>query len=166
MTHGMDLVYRGRTVELRSRRFTAFNWPRTRIETPEINRNAFGTPSERGFSFEPPHIWTVGIVLRDRDSLTVEATTFSDAEKLDALYSVWQIHGGDIILHDYTRYFFEEAPRTRALAAGAAELVDDGVVRYFAQFNVRFQDALTKTIQTDFDVAFDFTLVETTKVVA
>jgi hypothetical protein len=157
---GLVLSYAGLTVSLT--RFSGASWPRRRIETPEISRTAYGTPVERGTSYEAPHIWQVSALVSD-----VRATTgsFSDADTLEAMYNRWLVASGDLVLHDYTRDYSEASPRTRALAAGGVAVTVGTTVRYPAQFNVRFSGELTLERQTSTGtmVLANFQLIETTR---
>ena len=160
---GLTLVYAGITVSLT--RFSEASWPRRRIETPELSRTAYGTPVERGTAFEPPHLWQVSTAVSDRRET---AASFSDLDNLEGIYNRWQIIGGDIILHDYSRDFSEPSPRTRALATGGVVVTVAGTVRYPAQFRVRFQGelGLTRQTSTGASVLATFQLLETTKILA
>lgn len=163
MSSGLTLIYAPLTVSLT--RFSDSTWPRRRIETPEISRTAWGTPNERGTSYEPPHLWQVSALVSD-----VRATVadFSVADQLEAMYNRWQVTGGDIVLHDYTRDI-SEAVQTRALATGGTVRTlgtsPNQTVRYPAQFNVRFSGELTleRRTSTGSELLATFQLVETTK---
>jgi hypothetical protein len=159
---GLTLVYGGVTVNLRQ--FSETNWPRRRIDTPTQERTAFGTPVERGTAFEPPHLWQVSAAVSDRRET---AASFSDLDNLEGIYNRWQIIGGDIILHDYSRDFSEPSPRTRPLATGGAAVTVGAMVRYPAQFRVRFQGELTLNRQssTGLTVLVGFQLIEGIKLV-
>ena len=154
MTTGLILTYRGLSVTIRQ--LTSNSWPRTRIETPEISRTAYGAATERGYFFEAPHIWAISAVLND------EGAELTDAGTLDAIYDLWQQNGGDIVLDDYTRPYREESPRTRELASGGAVITVGDVINYPAKFNVRFQAELSRAIKNDREVIAEFTLIETT----
>ena len=157
---GLVLSYAGLTASLT--RFSGASWPRRRIETPELSRTAWGTPVERGTSYESPHLWQVSALVSD-----VRATvgSFSDADTLEAMYNRWLVASGDIVLHDYTRDYSEVSPRTRALAAGGTAVTVGTTVRYPAQFNVRFSGELTLERQTSTGmmVLVNFQLIETTR---
>ena len=142
-------------------RFSGASWPRRRIETPEITRTAWGTPQERGTSYEPPHLWQVAALVSDLRA----PGTFSEADTLEAMYSRWLVASGDLVLHDYTRDYSEAAPRTRQLAAGRTATTVGTTVRYAAQFNVRFSGELTLERQdsTGTMVLASFQLIETTR---
>jgi hypothetical protein len=157
---GLTLTYQGLTVALTT--FDSSSWPRKRIDTPEVSRTAYGTPIERGTSYEPPHIWQISALVSDARS---SPTVFSDADNLEAMFNLWQITGGDLVLHDYSRDYSEASPRTRALATGGTEVTVSSVVRYPAQFNVRFSGDLTLELQTSTGtmVKATFQLIETTK---
>lgn len=157
---GLVLSYAGLTVALT--RFSGASWPRRRIETPELSRTAYGTPIERGTSYEPPHLWQVAALVSDaRDT----ASSFSDADVLEAMYNRWLVASGDLVLHDYTRDYSEVSPRTRALATGGTAVTVGTTVRYPAQFNVRFSGELTLERQTSRGnmVLASFQLLETTR---
>lgn len=157
---GLVLSYAGLTATLT--RFSGASWPRRRIETPELSRTAWGTPVERGTSYEAPHIWQVSALVSDiRDT----AGSFSEADTLEAMYNRWLVASGDIVMHDYTRDYSEASPRTRALAAGGVAVTVGTTVRYPAQFNVRFSGELTLERQTSTGmmVLANFQLIETTK---
>lgn len=160
---GLTLVYGGITVALT--RFSEKNWPRRRIETPEPSTTAWGAPNERGTAYEPPHLWQVSAIINDTRAT---AGDFSQADYLDAIYNRWLIIGGDIVLHDYSRDYSEPSPRTRALATGGTAVTVGTMVRYPAQFNVRFVGELGLAIQSpqNGDVLATFQLRETTKVPA
>lgn len=160
---GLTLIYAGITVSLT--RFSENTWPRRRIETAELSRTAYGTPTERGTAYEPPYLWQISAKVSD---LRATTASFSDLDNLEAIYNRWQLLGGDIVLHDYTRDYSEPSPRTRALATGGAEVTVWGMVRYPAQFNVRFSGELGLAVQSSqgADVLATFQLVETTKVLA
>ena len=159
MSSGLVLSYAGLTVSLT--RFSGASWPRRRIETPELSRTAWGTPIERGTSYEAPHIWQVSALVSD---VRASASAFSDADTLEAIYNRWLVASGDLVLHDYTRDYSEVSPQTRALAAGGVAVTVGTTVRYPAQFNVRFSGELTLEIQTSSgDVLAGFQLIETTK---
>ena len=160
---GLTLVYAGITVSLT--RFSEASWPRRRIETPELSRTAWGTPNERGTAYEAPHLWQVSAAVSDRRET---AASFSDLDNLEGIYNRWQLTGGDIILHDYTRDYSEPSPRTRALATGGVVVTVAGTVRYPAQFRVRFQGelGLTRQTSTGASVLATFQLLETTKILA
>lgn len=165
----MSLTLAYGTITVTLSRFAEASWPRRRIEIAEISRTAFGTPNERGTSYEPPHLWQVSALVSDFRALV---TDFSDADRLEAIYNRAQLVGGDITLSDYTRDYSEPAPRTRALAAGGAAktlgTTPNQMVRYPAVFNVRFAGELVLERQTStgLSVLATFQLVETTKVVA
>jgi hypothetical protein len=157
---GLTLTYQGLSVSIT--RFDGATWPRTRIDTPELSRTAYNTPIERGTSYEPPHIWQVTALISDaRES----PTAFSPADNLEAMFNLWQVTGGDLVLHDYTRDYSEIAPRSRALASGGVVAASAGLVRYPAQFNVRFSGDLRMERQTSTGtmVKVTFQLIETTK---
>jgi hypothetical protein len=157
---GLTLTYQGLSVAFT--RFDGASWPRKRIDTPEISRTAYGTPIQRGTSFEPPHLWQISALVSDVRS---SPTVFSDADNLEAMFNLWQIASGDLVLHDYSRDYSELAPRTRALATGGTVATVGTVVRYPAQFNVRFSGDLTLERQTSKGtmIKATFQLVETTK---
>jgi hypothetical protein len=157
---GLTLTYQGLSISLT--RFDGTSWPRTRIDTPELSRTAYNTPIERGTSYEPPHIWQVSALVSDARAT---ASDFSDMDTLEAMFNTWQIAGGDLVLHDYTRDFSEAAPQTRALATGGTVRTSGTIVRYPAQFNVRFSGDLKIDRQTSTGtmVKATFQLVETTK---
>ena len=165
----MSLVLAYGTITVTLSRFSEASWPRRRIETAEISRTAFGTPNERGTSYEPPHLWQVSALVSDFRALT---TDFSDADKLQAIYDRFQIVGGDITLSDYTRDYSEPSPQSRTMAAGGAVrtlgTAPNQMVRYPAVFNVRFSGELVLERQTSTGLSLlaTFQLVETTKVVA
>ena len=158
---GLTLVYAGITVSLT--RFSEASWPRRRIETPELSRTAWGTPNERGTSYEPPHLWQVSAKVSD---VRANPSAFSQADNLEAIYNRWQLTGGDITLHDYTRDYSEPSPRTRALATGGVVVTVAGTVRYPAQFRVRFAGELGLAVQSSAgsEILATFQLLETTKV--
>jgi hypothetical protein len=149
---GLTLIYSGITVNLTV--FTANTWPRKRLNPPEVSRTANNTPIVRGFSFEAPHIWQVEAILND------SGTRPSDADRMDALYDLWQQNGGNITLYDETRDFVEESPRTRAIVSGGTTTtVATGVIAYPAQFNVQFSGDMNRTGQ-GVTVVYSFQLVE------
>ena len=158
---GLTLQYAGITVSLT--RFSEASWPRRRIETPELSRTAWGTPNERGTAYEVPHLWQVSANVSD---VRANPSAFSQADNLEAIYNRWQLTGGDIILHDYTRDYSEPSPRTRALATGGAVVTVAGTVRYPAQFRVRFAGELGLAVQSSAgsEILATFQLLETTKV--
>ena len=160
---GLTLVYAGITVSLT--RFSDSTWPRRRIETPELSRTAWGTPNERGTAYEAPHLWQVSAKVSD---VRANPSAFSQADNLEAIYNRWQLTGGDIILHDYTRDYSEPSPRTRALATGGTVVTVAGTVRYPAQFRVRFQGemGLTRQTSTGASVLATFQMLESTKILA
>jgi hypothetical protein len=160
---GLTLTYGGLTVTLT--RFSDASWPRRRIETPELSRTAYGTPVSRGTAYEPPHLWQIAAKVSD---VRASAGVFSDLDNLESLFNRWQLLGGDIVLHDYTRDYSEPTPRTRAIASGGAAVTVGSMVRYPAQFNVRFSGELTLEIQSSqgSEVLATFQLIETTKAVA
>jgi hypothetical protein len=157
---GLVLTYAGLTSTLT--RFSGASWPRRRIETPELSRTAWGTPVERGTSYEAPHLWQVSALVNDARATT---GSFSDADTLEAMYNRWLVASGDLVLHDYTRDYSEASPRTRALATGGVAVTVGTTVRYPAQFNVRFSGELTLERQTSTGtmVLANFQLIETTR---
>lgn len=158
----LSLSYSGITVALTD--FTDRNWPRKRLDPPEISRTAYGTPVERGFSFEAPHIWQVSAYLSDQ---VAAGQTFSPADNLIAMNDLWQQVGGDIVLSDYTRHFSEvgtvTGDRTRGLAVGGAVVTSGGVIRYPATFKVRFAGDMSLSSPNLTELVASFQLVETTK---
>jgi hypothetical protein len=162
MSTGLSLSYSSITVALTQ--FTEANWPRKRLNPPEISRTAFNTPVERGYSFEAPHIWQVSAILSDQVAV---GQTFSPADNLVAMYDLWQQVGGDIVLSDYTRDFSEAGTttgdRTRGLASGGSVTNSGNVIRYPATFNVRFAGELNLSGPNAIEVGVSFQLVETAK---
>jgi len=160
---GLTLVYAGITVSLTRFRDKAF--VRKAIELDEITRTAWGTPNERGTAYESPHLWQVAAKVSD---VRATAGTFSDADRLEAMFNRWRILKGDVIINDYTRDYFEPSPRTRPLAPGGAVVTVGADVRYPAQFRARFNSELTLELltSTGSELLAIFQLLETTKILA
>jgi hypothetical protein len=137
-------------------RFGSGNYPRERIDTHDISRTAYGTVTRRGTSYEPPHLWQVAAIV---DSATALA--------LQSMHDLYQLSPGAITVDDLIRPYTEPAPRTRALATGAAAATTVGAnVRYHARFNAEFNGALTVEELGNGWFKATFSLTETTKVAA
>ena len=160
---GLTLVYDGITVSLT--RFRDRTPPRLPIELNEFSRTAWGAINERGTAYESPHIWQVAAKVSD---VRASPSTFSQADFLDALFNASRLNDADILVYDYARNYSEPAPRTRALAPGGTAVTVGGSVRYPAQFNARFNSALTLEMMTSNGSEWlaTFQLLETTKILA
>ena len=138
------------------RRFDSGNFPRDRIDTPDISRTAYGSINRRGTVYEPPHLWQVAAIVNEATALT-----------LQSMHDLYQRSPGAIVVDDLVRSYTEPSPRSRALATGVGPVVTfGGNVRYFARFNAEFQGALSVEELGKGWYKVGFQLVETTRVAA
>lgn len=116
--------------------FSESNYPRQRIEVPSFSRSLAGSVIGEALSYEAPHTWTVGALLKR-----------ADADKLKRMYSLWLLTRPlqYLSLDDKIDPIYElgasTAARTRGLATGATATLDASGLVYFSRFNVMFVDA-------------------------
>lgn len=135
-------------------RFGSGNFPRERIDTHDISRSTYGTPTRRGTSYEPPHLWQIATIVDETDALA-----------LQSMHDLYQRSPGAVVVHDLIRPYTEPGPRSRALATGAPAATTVGAnVRYFARFNAEFAGAMTVEKLGNGWFKVTFQLVETTKI--
>jgi hypothetical protein len=115
------------TLGIPDRPFVEGTYPRERIEAQGVSFSAYGTPATDGTSYESPHLWNLVVLLEPQDAQTLaRIDAKSRAQKLD------------ITIVDRTDEYWELSPRTRATAPDDTEILDDGMVGYYAQFKGRF----------------------------
>lgn len=137
-------------------RFDSGNYPRERIDTHDISRSTYGTPTRRGTSYEPPHLWQIAAIVDETTALA-----------LQSMHDLYQKSPGAVVVDDLIRPYTEASPRTRALATGAPSATTVGAnTRYYAQFNAEFAGALSIEKLGNGWLKVTFQLVETTKVAA
>ena len=141
------------SLEVKLWRFTQDNFPRERLNGPELSRSQANTPLRKGRPYEAPYNWQISAIC-DPD----------EAETLDAMHGAYQKSPSAVLILDRTRRYWEPGPRTREIVADTTELTKGGQVGYYAHFNAEFQGALTIGKLGNYR-RVDFQLVETTKVV-
>lgn len=159
----LDLSIAALSLSLKN--FTTDEYPRIGASGQENNviYTATGSIAGNGKSHEPKHLWSINVVC----TATEEAL----------LNLIWAEHDylrrtnadANILVYDKTQYFYEQSPRSRALAptttATNYPTVSPTHVYYFAQFKAwmperpKFSNSGVKRIAS-------FTLLETDKVSA
>lgn len=104
-------------------------YPRTRIDPPKLNYSLNLNPLIEGSGFEPKYLWNMTVKLKPADVLI-----------LDKIYTLSIATNAAITLHDYTKPFTEQSPRTRAYADDVSTLLDSDTdsATYYAKFSVFF----------------------------
>jgi hypothetical protein len=89
-----------------------------------------------------------------------QGTRPTDADRINAIYDLWQQDGGNITLDDKTRDYVESSPRTRAMVSGGSETtIATGKIGYPARFNVQFNGEMSMDGQGP-DIIYSFQLLE------
>jgi len=135
-------------------RFAEGNYPRERLNPPEISRSQWGTPLRTGTAYEAPHTWQISVYLSE-----------DEADTLEAIYGAYIAAPAAVRVWDQARKYAEPSPRTRALVPGTSETAKGEQVLYFAQFNAEFSGPVSLGKAGNWRQA-TFTLVETFKVAA
>lgn len=105
-----------------------------------VTSSAEGGTSINGSSFHPEHVWTWSVATRV--ILSTQPDLPDQVRELWSEYDEQRRAGNDpqIELEDGTQYFFESAPRTRALATGASEIpTSTGRIKYYAKYKAGFE---------------------------
>ncbi|ESA38440.1 hypothetical protein N836_31360 [Leptolyngbya sp. Heron Island J] len=98
-----------------------------------------GGVSVSGSSFHPKHLWTWAVATR-----TICVTQPDLPDQVRELWSEYDRLrrarlNPQIELEDGTQYFFENTPRTRALATDASEIATStGRIKYYSKYYVTF----------------------------
>lgn len=121
--------------------YTGRDRPRQKIGVPALEHSASKAPYTDGVIGDPLHQWQIDALI-----IPDERTT------LQEIYASHVAAKTPATLDDYSELFYEVAPRTRKLAAGASEETINDVVRFFAQFAVWFVGDPVYTPNGGYDV--------------
>lgn len=124
----LTLTFAGLTATLST--FSEGNFPRTRIETPQITLSRNGAILRDGTTYEPPHVWQI---------VTVVNRHLRDI--LEAMHGYAMSTPGSVLVDDEIRLFSESSPRTRAIVPSTSEVTQGLAVQYYSRFNAEFQGA-------------------------
>lgn len=125
--------------------------PRTKDPSQfgEVSYSAYGGISQDGSPLVPRHTWTFSVAaLGDSDLADQVAEIEEEFNRLKRANNDPKIE-----IEDTTAYFFEQSPRTRALATGASEIITStGRIKYYAKYYAHFSRPV------DFQLGWGFTV--------
>ena len=104
---------------------------------PLVRRSINGSTALSGRNHVPGYLWTIAAA-----NLTENGDLGQQTWELYSHFESERRAGNDpkLLVEDTTEYFFEDGPRTRALATGASEIATTTGIKYYAQYYALFSD--------------------------